>query len=945
MKKIFYLIFICLSANLFSMLEFTIKNPVKNTYSSAYVKAPLEFKNIEEIEIVDENGKVILYQFEKDFKMNVYNLWIFDDFPADTEKRYKVFNRKSKMEKKIGIKREKDFIEVENNYTGIRIPLKVYKNDGPIKEIMVNRKWIGESFWKEEIESYNLEILCEGPLFFKSRQIYGFKEGSFSEILITFFSEKPYIIVEEIHKNNEKNYWELNLWKRWKIEEGYIQGWFTTEAENVGSSPHPPVIQNSKFTAPFLYEKLRKVVIPSSFRLGDTITYLEPRWTQNCEKSWFFGFSDGEYFVGIIPAKAGKWIYPYSNSIEVKVNEKKEGKFIFPSFEGSRYYYIIVNDNKNLENLKNFTQYEVLTPLNEILDKYVIEWENKKGNFEPLFYYSDWIANPTNPGTRHKGRNLVSDIRKGKFPSEDINTLSLFQQYIDPDFWGYPYNGWSPLNPNFYTDLVRIPIALLTGLKSHPHYSAFVEHIKKLLDYHLSASIIQPKGAGVECPGYLWHALGVFIDMNDACIHHGIDLTKDERIKSAISFLLRTTQPMGNGKRKILPMGDTHPPGVDFETINEIGLKLGINEDPKNWKTEEFPGFGIVFRNKSGTEKETFFAFKSGPTRGHYHGDQLAFHYCAYNKRIAIDHMCGYAPRADQEHMHNRVFFSLPDWKFANMDGYERVIGFKTSKEVDIGIGQIESKRLRWMPDLPEKIVWQAKYPVKFYQEPIIYRRYVIFIKSEKEDVLDYFIIWDRFELPSDEIIPNYALHIETSNDFIKEKEYFRFDEKLFLFVLSPLLFDFERFNWKFERKRKDGSIYYSEETKGLFIRSSEKNKKEFITLLYPSTNNIPIANFNANERKLKISFKNSSYEINFGKDLLKTNNKSKNLILLIKKDGKEILNLLEEDIDLERSQGQWFYPVLEAGYNFNDEVGFLKKYINFILGEEFYNLKKKIIR
>lgn len=942
MKKIFYFIFICLTLTLFSEKEFTIKNPVKNTYLSTCIKTPLKFKNIEEIEIVDENGKVIPYQFEKDSKINVYNLWIFDDFPANTQKKYKVFNRESKIEKKVNIRKDKDFIEVDNGKIGIRIPLRVYKNDGPIKGILVNKKWIGESFWKVEVESYNYEILCEGPLFFKLKQTYGFKNGGFSEILITVLPEKPYIIFEEEHKNQEKNYWELNLFKDWKIEEGYIYGWFTTEAENIGPSPHPPTIQDSSFKAPFLYEKLRKIIFPSSFRLGNTITYLEPRWTQNCEKSWFFGFSDQEYFVGIIPSKAGKWVYPYSNSIEARCDEKKQGKFIFPSFQGSRYYFIIVDQNKNLENLKNFTQYEILTGLNEILDKYVIDWENKTGNFEPLFYYSDVISNPTGP-IRARGRGLTSDIRNGKFPQENINTLTLFQQYIDPDFWGYPYNGWSPLNPNFYTDFVRIPVALLTGLKSHPYYPVFVEHIKKLLNYHLSASIVQPKGAGTECPGYLWHALGVFMDMNDACVHLGIDLTKDERIKSAISFLLRTTQPLGDGKRKILPTGDTHPPGADFDTINQLALKLGINEDPKNWITEEFPGFGIIFRNKSGTEKETFFAFKSGPTRGHYHGDQLSFHYCAYNKRIAIDHMCGYAPRADQEHMHNRVFFGLPDWKFANMDGVERIIGFKTSKDVDIGIGQVESKRLRWMPDIPEKIVWQARYPTKFYQKPIIYRRYVIFIKSEREDILDYFVIWDRFELPSDEIIPNYAIHVETPNDFINERNCFKFDEKLTLFVVSPTLFNFERFNWKLERKRKDGSIYYIEETKGLFIRPSEKIENEFITILYPSSNSIPIVNFNLSERKLNVNFKNLSYEIVFGKDSLKANNKSKNLILSVKKNGKEILSLLEEDINLERNQGDFFYPVLEAGYNFGEEADFLKKYINFISAEEFYNLKKRM--
>ena len=45
---------------------------------------------------------------------------------------------------------------------------------------------------------------------------------------------------------------------------------------------------------------------------------------------------------------------------------------------------------------------------------------------------------------------------------------------------------------------------------------------------------------------------------------------------------------------------------------------------------------GVVFRNRPGTDKETYLAFKSGPNRGHYHGDQLSLHYCADARQVAI---------------------------------------------------------------------------------------------------------------------------------------------------------------------------------------------------------------------------------------------------------------------------------------------------------------------
>ncbi|MCX7917833.1 MAG: heparinase II/III-family protein [bacterium] len=947
MKLVLFFIFFLFNLFVFANNSFIIKNPTSNSYYSICIKTPLKFKNLVEIEIIDEIWKSIPYQFEKNLDGNFYSLWILDDFPSGCEKKY-IMKDKKKEEKTNGeknmknIEKNKEFILIENGKIGLKIPTKIERKGGPIGKIMLENKWIGESLWSNEVKDYYWEILSEGPIFFKILQKFKFKDG-FSEIIITLFNDKPYIIFEEKHQNAIRNYWELNLGENWQINEGYICGWFVTESEKRGPSPHPPLKEDveKKYVAPFLYENLRKINLTPPFKLGDTITFLEPRWTQNCDKSWFFGYSDGRNFMGIIPSKPGKWLYPYDNSIEVRVISDKKRYFVFPSYKGSRYFYLIGGKNEFLEKLKEFTQLEILHPLNEIQNKYFLEWENKDGTYVPIFFFSDVSSNPTG-SIRAQGRNLTKNIRNGKLPSENINTLSLFQQYIDPDFWGYPYNGWSPINPNFYTDFIRIPISLLTGLKSHPLYPMFLEHLKKLLNYHLSASIIMPKGAGTECPGYLWYALTVLADMDEVSKILGIELLNDERIKSAISFLLRTTQPIGNGQRKILPMGDTHPPGPTFEELNEFAIKIGVNEDFRNWQTEEFPGFGIVFRNNSGSNKETFFAFKSGPSRGHYHGDQLAFHYCAYDKRIAIDHMCGYSPRADQEHMHNRVFFSLPEWKYANMDGYERIIGFKKTKLVDIGIGQVESNRLRWMPEKPEEIVWQARYPERFFEKPIIYRRYVIFIKSEKESIRDYFVIWDRFNLPSSTIMPNFAIHVECDS-FENVKNCFKFADKLTLLFLYPYTFKFERFDWKHERKKKDGTIYYREKTIGLFISpvikdDDLKEREEIITVLYPLTENIPQIRFN--ERKIILNIDNYQDEIIFRDDDLKTK-ENMGEIILIKRNGKEIFRFNGNEIDLNRNQGEGFYPILEAGYNFGEIPDFLKKYINFIPSEEFYKLKE----
>ena len=45
----------------------------------------------------------------------------------------------------------------------------------------------------------------------------------------------------------------------------------------------------------------------------------------------------------------------------------------------------------------------------------------------------------------------------------------------------------------------------------------------------------------------------------------------------------------------------------------------------------------MIFRNHCGTADETYLAFKSGPNRGHYHGDQLSIHWCADAEPLPVD--------------------------------------------------------------------------------------------------------------------------------------------------------------------------------------------------------------------------------------------------------------------------------------------------------------------
>jgi len=247
---------------------------------------------------------------------------------------------------------------------------------------------------------------------------------------------------------------------------------------------------------------------------------------------------------------------------------------------------------------------------------------------------------------------------------------------------------------------------------------------------------------------------------------------------------------------------------------------VGSAADVKRLKTEEFPGFGVVFHNRPGSDRETYLALKAGPNRGHFHGDQLAFHYCANGCPLAVDNHCSYSPRAGQEHMHNRVAFSTPDLPYANMDGYERLLALKTSEVADVAIGQVESDRLRYVKPFPPED-WDREWPQVKLDPPLVYRRTVVMMRDGPGGQ-DYFVIRDQFAGP--ELTAHYCLHV--LGEHCRQQGNVIDFEGLTLFVAKPERFKFARHDWAHANGRL-------ERTQGARLSVDGANG-EFITVLYP---------------------------------------------------------------------------------------------------------------
>jgi len=795
------------------------------------------------------------------------------------------------------VKKEGDAYVLDNGRIAVRVPGAARGEvPCPIQAVrFAGGNWVGRGFWNtdRELKRFNAEVLGDGPIFARVRLSYEF-EGTaglwqdvpaFSQVDVTVFTDQGHAVVEESHEMGRGDYWEFDC----------AAGWGARRAE---CAPH-----SGGFDRPDLGPWPPDALKPGLTRMGDKLLNLMPRWTQAYDEGWFFAAHDGRNAVGAMVCRAGDWHWPHNNMIEARV--KPSGDYAglrCPTWKGRRVWLLVAGPYEQFagEAKKDYVTRRAFQPLDKLHHDYVLTWpgldkiiggENPKlGGFQGKDFYSSGM-NPTG-AMRGFGRGAMNNVGK----QGDLGTLTHVQVLFDPDCYGSYWNFWSSENPNFFTDFMRGPIAMTTQLKRHPQFREFARLAEQRFHEDLVHSITLPGGAGQECPGYVAHAMKSWESLAGPCREHlGFDPTRWPRFRAGASFLMHLSQPISPGERRCHPGGDTHPLGPD---VFEVADHFGLREDVRRFETEELPGFGVVFRNHPSTERETYLAFKSGPNRGHYHGDQLSFHYCADARQVAIDHMCSYGPRAGQEHMHNRVAFHTEKLPWANMDGYERVIALKTSDDCDVAIGQVESERLRVTTEYPPE-GWDVYLPQQQLDTPLVYRRTIVCLKNAGKD---YFVIRDQHEGPA--LRATYCLHVLSDKC---DRQAGRIDfGNLTLVCVAPEQFDYARHDWDFEKKDRSGNVFIEEHTKGVRL-TVEGPAGEFITVLYPGN------------RPPKIEAVEGGVTV--GDDRITfagaIDDQDQTTYVTVTRAGKTLLTLTGRDLDLDRSQGEIGLFVPDAGYPF----------------------------
>jgi len=836
-------------------------------------------------------------------------IWVLASVEPGTKAEYVVKKgTPARRESRVSVKRQGDAYVLANDRIAVRLPAAAGSGvPSPVQAVRLGGTWVGAGRWQtaRKLKTFTATVLGAGPVFAKVRLRYAF-EGTaglhgnvpaFAEVDVTVYPAQDHAVIEEAHEMDRGDFWEFDA----------AAGWAPRSAICV---PH-----SGGFDRPDLGPWPPNSLKFGQTRMGGTVINLMPRWTQAYDEGWVFACHDGTSAAGAMVVRAGRWYWPHNNMISIKVRKAADHAGLrCPTWKGRRTWFLLAGP-KDLWADKAAKQYvtrHTFSPLDKLNRDYVLDWPGlakllaKPGGKRPpklgSFRGKDFFNSGMNPtgAMRGFGRHAVREAGK----PGNIETLTHTQVLFDVDCYGSYWNFWSPENPNFFTDFMRGPIAMTTRLKGHPQFKDVAKFAEQKFREDLYHSITLPGGAGQECPGYIAHAMKAWSALAPLCKKHlGFDPRTWPRYRAGVSFLVHLSQPIAPGKRRCHPGGDTHPLGPDVFALAE---QFGVKEDVRTFRTEELPGFGVVFRNAAGTDKETYLAFKSGPNRGHFHGDQLSFHYCANARQVAIDHMCSYGPRAGQEHMHNRVAFGTDKLPWADMDGYERVIAFKTSKDVDVAVGQVESDRLRVTTKYPPE-GWDVYLPREKLDKRLRYRRTIVCVKGSARD---YFVIRDQHDGP--DVRATYCLHV-LSDTCDRKGGRIAFGN-LTVVCVKPATFAFARHDWDFEKKNKrTGQTIIREHTQGVRLTSTIRRggtagaAGEFITVLWPGPKTPAIEPVPGGVR--------------VGSDVItfagKIDDVDATAYVTVTRRGRPVMTLTGKDIDMDRSQGEVGLFVPDAGYPF----------------------------
>ncbi|TVR44613.1 MAG: hypothetical protein EA402_06620 [Planctomycetota bacterium] len=702
-------------------------------------------------------------------------------------------------------------LTLSNGVISVRLPATATANQPPPPILGIRHgegPWLGEGAWQgaPELQSFSSQVLGTGPVQITVLQSYQFSDGSSLRLRLRLRPGRDFLEVEERIDLPAGSAWSFDPSAGnhdWQPSESL----FTQHGGGAGQ----PMNQNVQ----------EGTLLPGQSRMGDILVFLLPRWSQAMDDGWLAAAADASLAVGLITVRAGQWYWPHEGRIAAVLRDQGGSmRFHLPGIrDGARMWWLraAARDSWDTGTMRALVMRHAMADLDKLNRYYILDGfePGQRGSLPNPFDGNQ--VNPTGMWRQQARREWGNMDRPGGF-----GDLLWAQGVLDPDYFGTPWYGWSVQNPNFWSDMMQRPAARLARLYQHHRFDELSRLMQLSLRADLHHSVTLPGGAGQECPGYQAHAIEIWQRIAEATADKlGFDIREWPWFFAAQDFLVRSSQPDGGRHRRMLPTGDTHPTRGGPRRVDLAGY------DPSNWESEEFPGFGIILRHRAGTDRETYVAFKSGPNRGHYHGDQLALHWGSDARPLMVDHHASYSPRVGQEHMHNRLSFGTAEMPWAVMDGYERVLGLVTHPFADIAMGEVASERLRRMPKLPPE-EWDQRWDVYPLGGELRYQRSVVLLKGLARDAL---VICDSWEAPKP-LTVSYNAHVR-GDDATLTGDRAQVDNALVVQRIAPEEAEFSRLDWSHENGGGESTV-------GLRW-TIEAERGRFITVHWPGDDPPPI--------------------------------------------------------------------------------------------------------
>ena len=415
--------------------------------------------------------------------------------------------------------------------------------------------------------------------------------------------------------------------------------------------------------------------------------------------------------------------------------------------------------------------------------------------------YQDDFLNPTSTAGRSLAGGLAAaDLASRGQPIGGASQAALGYIFTDIDNWPGYHNGWGPGNPNFHTDKYLPGIYAAAAMLDHPHAKKWLEFGERNFNEDKKKVLLAPDGVGYECPGYSGYSLNLQVDIAKVLHNagYGNPIADDPLYPKSLVWHrnLLTPVDLRLKMRHEAPIGDTHrwTSGANeafgkvakfikdkypvlasefmgtWKMLRAQGMRGSLVSDlidvdqsipamapeKMDWGSHAYFGFGAILRSRFGTPRETFVTFKAGPAAGHYHNDELSYHFYGDGTPLSLDYNCSYHPRGDHAALHNSMTFGITK-NFTHtgdahaveaveqLGGVARVGAFQSSPAADIVVAERTGESLSLTPVYPQDAKFQYPYPSRKTPVPITHRRYLTLVKHAPDSKLaDYLVVRDE---------------------------------------------------------------------------------------------------------------------------------------------------------------------------------------------------------